>query len=180
MAALPVPTQLMLTARYAETTRDFLAEAALRDVRHARMVAVWGSMLPGHPFATPWRMTHGAFLDVAPHALDLLDMAVGAIESVTVTGDPREAVVVRTRHANGGTGEALLSLTAPQDRFEFVLDDDLAMPRWPQPEDVWPTIAAEFAEVVETGRSHPLDARRGLYLQELMQGPACTRHNGEQ
>lgn len=173
VAALPVPTQLMLTARYAASTRAFLAEAGRRDVRSARMVAVWGSMRPGHPFATPWRMRYGAFLDVAPHALDLLEAAIGPIEQVTVTGEGG-AVTVRTRHAGGAAAEALLSLTADEDRFEFVLDDDLAMPGWPDPAAVAATIAAEFARVIATGRSHALDARHGLHLQELMQGPRCT------
>jgi hypothetical protein len=81
-------------------------------------------------------------------------------------------VTVRTEHAGGATGEALLSLTEPEDHFELVLDDGLAL-GWPDPADVMPVIASEFAQVVATGRSHELDARRGLYLQELMQGPRC-------
>jgi predicted dehydrogenase len=172
VAALAVPTQLMLTSRYAPATRTFLERAAQRDVRHARMVAVWGSMRPGHPFATPWRMKYGAFLDVAPHALDLLDAAVGPIERVEVSGDPGYRVQVRTEHVGGATAEAVLSLTAAEDHFELVLDDDLRL-GWPDLAEVMPVIAAEFAQVVATGRSHELDARRGLYLQELMQGRRC-------
>ncbi|MEI2620258.1 MAG: hypothetical protein V9G09_05920 [Candidatus Nanopelagicales bacterium] len=33
-------------------------------------------------------------------------------------------------------------------------------------------IAAEFAEVVRSGRSHELDAHRGLFLQRLLQHAA--------
>ena len=37
---------------------------------------------------------------------------------------------------------------------------------------VQPVIAAEFAQVVRSGRSHELDAGRGLFLQRLLQHAA--------
>lgn len=170
-----VPTQLMLTKRYSTRNREFLAQAAAFAVTGARAAFVSGAFLPGSPFATPWRLQHGALLDVGPHVLDMLDAAAGPIESLEVTGDPLNWVAITTGHAGGAIGQVAISSVVPGNIWECTLfgpQGELSVPardegEWP---DVMRTITTEFAQVVRTGVSHAIDAHRGLYLQELIQG----------
>ena len=170
-----VPTQLMLTKRYSPGNREFLAQAAGFPVTGARAAFVSGAFLPGSPFATPWRLEHGALLDVGPHVLDMIDAAAGPIESLEVTGDPLNWLAITTRHAGGAIGQVAISSFVPGNLWECTLfgpEGELAAPARDAAEApmVMRTIAAEFAQVVRTGVSHEVDAHRGLYLQELIQG----------
>lgn len=174
-----VPTQLMLTKRYSPGVRDFLASAADFPVLGARAMFVSEAFLPGSIFATPWRLRHGALLDVGPHVLDLLDAAAGPIESITATGDPLGWMALTTRHRGGAIGQVSISSVVPGNFWECALfgpKGSLAAP--PRDDSQWPTvmrtITDEFADVVRTGRAHPLDVHRGLYLQELMQARLRT------
>ena len=170
-----VPTQLMLTKRYSPGNREFLAQAAAFAVTGARAAFVSGAFLPGSPFATPWRLQHGALLDVGPHVLDMIDASAGPIESLEVTGDPLNWLAITTRHAGGAIGQVAISSFVPGNLWECTLfgpEGELAAPARDAAEApmVMRTIAAEFAQVVRTGVSHEVDAHRGLYLQELIQG----------
>ncbi len=170
-----VPTQLMLTTRYASRTRAFLAQAVDFEVIGMRVANISDAFLPGSPFRTPWRLEEGSLLDVGPHSLDLADAAAGPIESMTVTGDPRRWLSIVTRHAGGVVGEVAMSQVIPGYQVECELFGPLGRLALPTKQDgereqVQATIAQEFAEVVRTGVSHELDVHRGLYLQELMQG----------
>jgi predicted dehydrogenase len=175
VTAAGVPTQLMLTRRYSAGVREFLTRAATFPTIGVRAAFVSGAFLPGSPFATPWRLREGALLDVGPHILDLMDAAAGPIESIDITGDPLTWVAVTTRHAGGAIGQAGISSVVPGYHWECTLfgpEGALLAPERDEAErpTVMQTIAAEFATTVRTGRSHPLDIHRGLYLQELMQG----------
>jgi len=170
-----VPTQMVLSKRYSSRIRDFLAQVRDFSVHGARTSFISGAFLPGSPFATPWRLEHGAVLDVGPHVLDLLDAVAGRIESITFTGDPLDCVSVTTVHAGGAVGQAFISSTVPGEIWDCSVFGPEGVLSAPQPEEgereqIRRTIAEEFAEVVRTGRSHALDAHRGLYLQELIQG----------
>lgn len=173
--AAGVPSQLMLTKRYSPRIREFLAKVADFPVVGARAAFVSGAFLPGSPFATPWRLQHGALLDVGPHILDMLDAAAGPIESISYTGDPLNWLSATTQHAGGAIGQVCISSFVPGNFWDctvFGPEGVLAAPARDEDErpEVMRTIAAEFAQVVRTGVSHPLDVHRGLYLQELMQG----------
>jgi len=172
--AAGVPTQLMLTRRYSQRIRTFLADLDGFAVLGLRGSFVSGAFLAGSPFATPWRLEHGALLDVGPHILDLMDAAGGHIDHIEITGDPSRWVAITTRHASGAIGQVCLSSVVPGELSDLQVfgpegirtaPDRLADER----EEVLRTIPLEFAEVVRTGRSHHLDVHRGLYLQELMQ-----------
>lgn len=173
--AAGVPTQMVLSKRYSPRIREFLAKVRDFPVHGARTSFVSGAFLPDSPFATPWRLEHGAVLDVGPHVLDLLDAVAGRIESISFTGDPLDCVSVTTVHAGGAVGQAYISSVVPGyvwDCAVFGPDGVLTAPDADdgEQEQVMLTIAEEFAEVVRTGRSHELDVHRGLYLQELIQG----------
>ncbi|MEZ5186522.1 MAG: Gfo/Idh/MocA family oxidoreductase [Candidatus Nanopelagicales bacterium] len=173
--AAGVPTQMVLSKRYSSRIRDFLAEVRDFPVHGARTSFISGAFLTNSPFATPWRLEHGAVLDVGPHVLDLLDAVAGPIEQISFTGDPLDCVAVTTVHAGGAVGQAYISSVVPGNVWDcavFGPEGVLAVPDADdaEREEIKRTIAKEFAETVRTGRSHDLDVHRGLYLQELIQG----------
>lgn len=173
--AAGVPTQLMLTRRYSRRIRTFLEDLADFTVLGLRGSFVSGAFLPGSPFATPWRLEHGALLDVGPHILDLVDAAGGHIDRIEITGDPSSWVAITTHHESGAIGQVCLSSVVPgevSDLQVFGPEGIRTAPDRPADErtEVLRTIPLEFAQVVRTGRPHQLDVHRGLYLQELMQG----------
>ncbi|WP_327426233.1 Gfo/Idh/MocA family protein [Streptomyces sp. NBC_01236] len=168
-----VVSQLVLTNRYHPATRQFLKAAQDLDVVGARSCCLSGAFLGGD-FATPWRLEHGALLDLGPHLLDLLDAALGPIVRVRGAGDLRRWIELTCEHASGAISQASLSGSVDVERGitrielfgrhpELVFDSTAL-----DHEESWPVLRREFATAVRTGRSGELDARRGLYLQTLM------------
>ncbi|WP_055522995.1 Gfo/Idh/MocA family protein [Streptomyces graminilatus] len=168
-----VVSQVLLTNRYHPETRRFLKAAREADVFGARACFLSGAFLDG-PFATPWRLEHGALLDLGPHVLDLLDAAVGPITRVRGTGDPRRWIELTCEHENGAVSQASLSgsVNVPQGtaRVELfgsgpeLVFDGTGLDH----EESWPVLRREFATAVRAGVSGELDARRGLRLQSLI------------
>ncbi|MFJ6567834.1 Gfo/Idh/MocA family protein [Streptomyces sp. NPDC091292] len=168
-----VVTQLVLTNRYLPETRRFLAAAREMDVLGARACCLHGAFLGGD-FATPWRLEHGAVLDLGPHLLDLLDASVGPIVSLRATGDPRRWTELTCEHENGAVSQASLSgaVALPEGRTRVELfgqETELVFDAAGLDHSVcWPTLRREFATAVRTGVSTDVDVRRGLRLQELL------------
>lgn len=171
-----VVNQLMLTNRYINNTRAFLAAAATKQPIGAMATFITGGCLPGSPFATPWRVEMGAVLDLGPHVFDLLDASVGPIADVTATGDPRRWVAITFRHENGAVSQVTLSLNAPnipaQAGIRVFTDEGDLQAEFMAGEpgsDVPRTIVDEFAAAVQSGTPHELDVGRGLYVQRLLE-----------
>jgi predicted dehydrogenase len=170
-----VVNQLMLTNRYVDDVRAFLAKSATRKPIGAVASFISGSCLAGAPFATPWRVQMGAILDLGPHVLDLIDAAVGPIAEISAAGDPRRWVALTVKHENGAISQAALSLNTPKvgavaGLRVFTEDGDIAvefMAGEPDP-DTPRTILNEFVAAVQAGKPHELDVVRGLYLQQLL------------
>lgn len=172
-----VVSQLVLTNRFHPATREFLHEArAAADagaVTGARSCMLGGAFLGGE-FATPWRLEHGALLDLGPHLLDLLDAAVGAVATVRGTGDPRRWIELTCEHENGAISQASLSgaVNLPQGRTRIELfgsGPELVFDTAGLDFDACrPLLRREFATAVRTGVSTGIDVRRGLRLQELL------------
>ncbi|WP_199550337.1 Gfo/Idh/MocA family protein [Streptomyces sp. N35] len=168
-----VVSQLVLTKRYHPTTRTFLAEADGMQVTGARSCYLHGAFLGG-AFSTAWRLEHGALLDLGPHLLDLLDLAVGPIATVRGAGDPRRWIELTCEHENGAISQASLSgsvrLPRARTRVElFGPDRELVYDTADlDHEECWPVLRREFAEAVRTGKGSGPDAARGLRLQELL------------
>jgi predicted dehydrogenase len=171
-----VVNQVMFTNRYTEHVRLFLAEVATRSPIGAIATFVNGGALPGETFATPWRIKHGAILDLGPHMLDLIDEAVGPIAAVSAVGDPRRWVAVTARHHNGAVSQASFSLNVPRiapvaELRIFTEEGDVsvelgaadALPQTPK------TVLAEFVSAVTSGKPHRLDVARALHVQRLME-----------
>jgi len=169
-----VVSQVVLTKRYHPLTQRFIDEASSFEATGARSAYLHGAFLGGK-FATPWRLAHGALLDLGPHLLDLLIAALGPIEDIRGAGDPRRWVEITSRHASGVVSQASLSGAVSLSRsvtsielygtggsLEFdanTIDHD----------ECPPILRREFATAVRSGTGHPLDARHGLMLQELLQ-----------
>ncbi|GGN88910.1 hypothetical protein GCM10011579_083090 [Streptomyces albiflavescens] len=171
--AAGVVSQLVLTNRYHPVTREFLKAAQRVDHVGARSCCLSGAFLGGD-FATPWRLEHGALLDLGPHILDLLDAALGPIVRVRGAGDVRRWIELTCEHESGAVSQASLSGSVELERGitrvelfgrhpELVFDSGAL-----DHEESWPVLRREFATAVRTGQSGTLDARRGLYLQTLM------------
>src|SRR5262245_17195655 len=82
VAAAGVVSQVVLTNRYRPTMRRFLDDSAGFGATAGRAAFVGGGATSGSPFATPWRLEHGALLDLGPHVLDALDAALGPITAI--------------------------------------------------------------------------------------------------
>ncbi|KIF66069.1 oxidoreductase [Streptomyces sp. AcH 505] len=174
-----VVSQLVLTKRYHPVTREFLRLAAQTEATGARSCYLHGAFLGGE-FATPWRLEQGALLDLGPHLLDLLDAAVGPIASVHATGDSRRWIELTCEHTNGAISQASLSgtvrLPAARTRIELygpgeeIVYDTAELDH----EECWPVLRREFASAVRSGVSSPIDAARGLHVQELLEMATAT------
>ncbi|CAB4732873.1 unannotated protein [freshwater metagenome] len=173
VAAHDVPTMLLLTNRYSSRVRAFLAEARSSSPMGSVATTVNGAILDGGPFSTPWRREHGALLDVGPHVLDLIEAAVGPIDSVRADGDPLRMCALTVRHESGAVSQATLSLVCPDTarspfrvytatgplELDLVHEGDT---------DVHGTIRADLARIARTRVPHELDVRHGLHLQRLL------------
>lgn len=177
-ASAGVVSQLVLTQRYTPVIRRFLARAGAFRARGARCASVSGAVLDGGPFATPWRLAHGALLDIGPHVLDLLDAAVGTITGIEARGDPRRITAVICEHAGGAVSTATLSISQPLETPEWMCEvygpdgavtfDAAAQDMAAEFRAAQEAIPRELAEAVASGGRHPLDAARGLHLQRLI------------
>ncbi|MDI5968875.1 Gfo/Idh/MocA family oxidoreductase [Streptomyces sp. SL13] len=174
VAATGVVSQLVLTKRYHPSTREFLARAAGAEILGARSCYLHGAFLGGEA-ATGWRLEQGALLDLGPHLLDLLDAAVGPIATVRATGDSRQWIELTCEHRDGAVSQASLSgrvrLPKPRTRVELLGPAEELV--WDSGdidhEECWTVLRTEFAAAVRSGRSGPIDAARGLYVQELVE-----------
>jgi predicted dehydrogenase len=167
-----VASQMVFSLRYSRTARTFLERVRGLEAfgAHGSLVS---SVLSGGPFATPWRLERGALLDVGPHVVDLLDAALGRVVGVRAHGDPLGWLGLLLEHEGGAVSEASLSLAGtgdlPPARIEVYGRQGYALLDWSEVgDDNFPTMVAEFAATVRKGGGHPLDARHGLRIQEIL------------
>ncbi|PZG17260.1 Gfo/Idh/MocA family protein [Nonomuraea aridisoli] len=166
-----VASQMVLTLRYAQETRDFLARCAEIAPFGGHAVNVSGVLLGDHPFATPWRLRHGALLDVGPHVIDLLGAALGPVTGVRAHGHPLGWTGLLLEHEGGAVSEASLCMATagdppPSTVAVYGRTGGAVLP--PVRGDAFPTVAEEFARTVRDGGGHPLDAAHGLRLQQVI------------
>lgn len=117
---------------------------------------------------------------LGPHLLDLLDAAAGPITRVRGTGAPRRWIELTCEHENSAVSQASLSGSVAVPRVltrvelfgsaEPLVYDTAGIDH----EECWPILRHDFATAVRTRTPGPLDARRGLYLQTLLDA-AVTR-----
>lgn len=177
VSAAHVVSQVVLTWRYAPRVRAFLGEAARFDAAGGRGAFVSGALLGGM-FATPWRLEKGVLLDLGPHVVDLLDAAIGRITAVRAHGDPLGWTGLLLTHEGGRVSEASLCATSAvkpsvagaeiYGRAGAIRVDCAAVS-----EQAFTVLRREFAHAVRSGEGHPLDARHGLRLQQVLADAAA-------
>jgi predicted dehydrogenase len=173
VAAAGVGSVMLLTYRFADVVRDFLAEARRGSWHGGRACFLSGAFLGG-AFAGGWRLELGAVLDVGPHILDLVEAALGPVVEVTAQGDPRDWVAVQFLHDNGARSDITLSCASAIEpsRTEIELygrERSIAVDaRAGARAESFARVRAEFAAVARSGGPHPCDAARGLELQHLV------------
>jgi predicted dehydrogenase len=172
VAAANVPSLVMLTYRFHPLLREFVDAAAAFDAVGARGSFLSGAFLPGSPYATGWRMERGVLLDLGPHMLDLLELALGEIVDIRAAGDVHGWIALTCTHANGATSQAsLCARAATESRTDVELFGPsgtlLFDGRLGERADIGRNMAETFAAVVR-GAPHDADVRRGLHLQRLI------------
>lgn len=185
IAAAGVVSQVILTNRYYDSMRAFLAEARAFDSYGGRASFFGNGCVPGTYFATPWRLQQGGLLDLGPHVLDGLDAALGPIVDLTARGDAQRLVLLECEHESGAVSQAALSATTNQHgglavevhgldghrRFDAAAFSPEQMRD--EVETAMHRIVAEFVSCVSAGRAHELDVHRGLHLQRLIDRAAA-------
>jgi predicted dehydrogenase len=171
VAETGVGTLVMLTYRFDPALPDFLAEVARIQPVGGRACFISGAFLGG-PFAQGWRLERGAVLDIGPHVLDLLEVALGEIVAVSAVGDPLGWVSVNCTHASGATsGASMCCSAATESRTEIQVYSPLgvasydgrAVDREARADEIRRAFVA-----VAAGGTHPANADRALHLQLLI------------
>lgn len=175
-----VTSQVILTNRYYDSMRSFLAEAASFDGYGGRASFFGNGCVPGTYFATPWRLEQGGLLDLGPHVLDALDAAIGTIVDIRARGDAHRLVLLECEHEGGRISQAALSATSNQPGGLAVevlgLDGGIGFdaaafaPEQARAEfaTAMRRIVDEFVGCIARREPHPLDVHRGLHLQRLI------------
>jgi predicted dehydrogenase len=167
VAAADVAALVVLTLRYSAQTQEWLAGLAQAG-GWAGGGARWlsGALLGGQYAASEWRQDDGgALFDIGPHALDMLDAALGPITEV-----------VAARQSPGAISTATLSLRLP------VQPTVVEVAVWGQhgyrtlgrkpgsAQESYTALLDDFAAMIASGTTaHPCDVRRGLHLQNLLE-----------
>jgi predicted dehydrogenase len=175
--AAGVRTVVLLSLRYADPVRAFLAEAAnIGKPLGGRVGWVSGAFKTGSPFATPWRLENGPLPDLGPHALDLIDAALGPIGEVKASGDPLGWVSLLCTHENGATstvdlcasaGGMMSSIEVFGDAGAAKLDASTAADATSMMNVPTALAAAHRGEVTDAP-----DVHRGLHLQRTLESAA--------
>jgi predicted dehydrogenase len=163
-----------LTYRYAPAVRAFLSDVAGSPAAGGRAVFVSGAYLSDSPYAgSGWRAERGAVVDVGPHLLDVLEVALGRVVDVAARGDGRFAVVTLV-HEGGAVSSATIScsLPLPVSRTEWEVWGPAGERRCDGRADdravIFANLRADFAAVVRTRVPHPCGVARGVELAELI------------
>ncbi|HJV98645.1 MAG TPA: Gfo/Idh/MocA family oxidoreductase [Arthrobacter sp.] len=189
-----VPNAVVLTKRYHQRTRRFLAAATeLRS--EAAVLGVTGTYLhggfldggfldtgarsPAGRAGKGWREEFGALYDLGPHLLDLMDLAAGPIEAVCAEGS-KDYVTLTTFHSGGATGQACLSgsVRLPRARTTVSVYSSAGgldySTEGMDHSECWPVLRREFADAVRLGLPATVDVERALYVQVLVEAAALS------
>lgn len=176
VTAAGVHSAVFFTCRYTDRGRAFLATAREGRWDGARACWVSGALLRDELADSAWRHDRGALWDVGPHAIELLDAAVGPITSVTAAArGPRDLVQLTLAHERGQFSQLTVSLRVPVDHpydgidlfgesgsltFSFTGLTD---------HDPYGTLLTELTDqVAGTGEGPPCDVHRGLEVQRVL------------
>ena len=169
-----VGTVVLLSMRYADAVKEFLGGiGAIGRPLGGRVAWVSGALKPESPFATPWRLERGALLDLGPHAIDLIDAALGPVVSVTARGDLNGMVSLILEHDTGATSTASLCATAAIESKSGIEvygeDGELVLDlRAAADATSMMNVPAALAARARGQASDAPDIHRGLHLQRII------------
>lgn len=172
-----VAALMMLTRRFAPETQEWLQQLhQAGGWRGATGRWLSGGLLSSDDAASSWRREQGALLDAGPHAVDLLDAALGVIQQVNyATCDHEDTWQVMFGHAGGATSALTLSLRTPVQPsvIDFAAHGEhgylpLAGGRTAARE-CYAQLLDDLLEMITTGPGdHPCGVQRGLHLQRVL------------
>lgn len=175
IASAGVVSQVALTWRYAAAIRRFLGTSVPQSRPLGGSARLISAAFGSGSSVSPWRAEMGVLLNLGPHLVDMLDAALGHVDTVGAHGDPRGWVGLLLEHAEGRFSEASLTASAQVESARAYvevfggggsaeIEAEAATGR-----DAFLTMFAEFAQAVERGASHDLDVQRGLHLQRIVE-----------
>jgi predicted dehydrogenase len=172
-----IASLVLLTSRYAPAVVDWIAAAAAGDWSAGTATWVGGALLGGPYSHSPWRHRRGAVVDVGPHVFDLLEAGLGPVADVVgATRGGHDVWQVLFAHESGARSTATLSIGLPVepgvvDLTLYGTSGRLALPgRTASSVECYGHLLDEFVAMVRAGRTeHPLDVRRGVALQRLIE-----------
>jgi predicted dehydrogenase len=175
VAGAGVASLVVLSYRFSAAVATFLEAARAFDAIGGRACFLSGAFLGG-PFAQGWRLERGAVLDVGPHVLDLVDVALGPVVALRALGDPHGWVSVAVEHEGGVVSDVAMSCRAgiEPSRTEVEVFGPGGTLAVDAREGVGPesflAVGRRFAAAVAGDRSAAagLDVHRGLHLQRLV------------
>ena len=177
VARAGVASVVVLILRYAPETRQWLAGAdQLGPWYGGNGRWLSGALLGGDYVDSTWRHDSGALADIGPHAIDLMDAALGPVREVVAAHlAPPDLWHLLLAHDRGAASAITLSLKVPVDpsamsfdvygehgRLELAARQTPAVP-------CYTTMLDELVAMVRTGQtSHPCDVHRGVHLQRII------------
>ena len=167
-----------LSYRFAPAVQAFLDAAVDLDPDGGRAAFVSNALLEGAFAGSPWRREHGALLDIGPHALDLVDAALGPIVDVAARRSYDGGWVgLLLGHEGGAVSEVSLSAHSGVEPAQFTAEvfgrgGGVQVDAMSAVADSWEeTTAGVRSTLVHQARhpsTHELDVHRGLHLQEVV------------
>ncbi len=172
-----VASLMMLTFRYARETVKWLTQVH-RTGGWEGGAARWmsASLLDTKYADSRWRHDGGALADIGPHVFDMLDAALGEITEVLAahrTGQDLWHVLLG--HEGGRTSVSTLTMRTPatppiNDFTVHGTNGYLTFDGSGSPQDRYANLLDEFVALITASRAeHPLDARRGLHIQRVLE-----------
>ncbi|WP_123744581.1 Gfo/Idh/MocA family protein [Saccharothrix texasensis] len=172
-----VASLVVLTKRYAPETREQLAQLEQQGGwvgGSARWLT--GALLGGPYSQSPWRHERGPLDDIGPHAFDLLDATLGTITDVVAADESEHGLwQIVFRHEGGATSVATMTMKLPLEPSiaEVIVYGEhghrVLADRGTTAQQAFTNLLDDFVAMVDSGTTeHPLDVRRGLHLQRVI------------
>ncbi len=172
-----VASLVVLTKRYATETREQLEQLEQAGGWVGGSARWLTGALLGGPFSnSPWRHERGPLDDIGPHAFDLLDATLGTITDVIAADESEHGVwQIVFQHEGGATSVATMTMRLPLNPgiAEVIVYGEhghrVLADRGTTAQQAFTNLLDDFVAMVDSGTTrHPLDVRRGLHLQRII------------
>jgi predicted dehydrogenase len=173
-----VGSLVFLSYRFAPAVQAFIGAAQDLDPDGGRAAFVSNSLLEGLFAGSPWRQEHGALFDLGPHAIDLVDVALGPVVDAQARRSYDGAWIgLLLGHEGGAVSEVSLSAHVGIEAGHFTAEafgrsGVTSVDAMRSVNDGWSVMTgnlrATFAHQARHPGPHDLDVHRGLHLQEVL------------